>query len=137
MFIWFTFRDSSGNPWQSGLENPSGTHKPSYSAFSSLARSIDGTTQTVKAGKAPTVKVYVPLLSYFDAPGTTLGMTYRVFDGSTAVGVGQPTSPLGFDQSVSFIAQFKPVKGHTYKVTVAVNDPNGQTQTRTATLVAS
>jgi len=137
MFIWFTFRDSRGNPWQSGLENPSGSHKPSYAAFSSLAHSIDGTTQTVKAGKAPTVKVYVPLLSYFDAPGTTLGMTYRVFDGSTGVAVGQPTAALGFDQSVSFIAQFKPVKGHTYKVTVAVNDPNGQTQTRTATLVAS
>ena len=98
---------------------------------------IDWTTHEVKAGKAPTVKVYVPLLSYFDPPGTTLGMTYRVFEGKTQVAVGQPTAPLGFDQSVSFIAQFKPVRGHTYKVSVAVNDPNGQTQTRTATLVAA
>ena len=137
MFIWFTFRDSPGNPWQSGLENTSGTHKPSYAAFTSLAKLIDGTTQTVKAGRPPTIKVYVPLLSYFDAPGTTLGMTYRVFDGATAVAVGQPTAPLGVDQSVSFIAQFAPVKGRTYKVTVTVNDPHGQTQTRTATLVAS
>jgi arabinogalactan endo-1,4-beta-galactosidase len=137
MFIWFTFRDSSGNPWQSGLENPSGAHKPSYAAFTSLARLIDGTTQTVKAGKPPTVKLFVPLLSYFDAPGTTVGISYHVFDGAKAVGVGVPTSPLGVDQSVSFIAQFAPVKGHTYRVTATVNDPNGQTQTRTATLVAS
>ena len=137
MFIWFTFRDSSGNPWQSGLENPSGAHKPSYAAFSSLARLIDGTTQTVKAGKPPTVKLFVPLLSYFDAPGTTVGISYHVFDGAKAVGVGLPTSPLGVDQSISFIAQFAPVKGHTYRVTATVNDSNGQTQTRTATLVAS
>ena len=27
MFIWFTFRDSAGNPWQSGLESPSGARE--------------------------------------------------------------------------------------------------------------
>ena len=137
MFIWFTFRDSAGNPWQSGLENRSGTRKPSYAAFSSLARLIDGTTQTVKAGKPPTVKVFVPYLAYYDTPGTMLGMTYRIFDGTKPVAVGQPASPLGPDQSVSFVAQFAPVKGHTYKVTTVVNDPNGHQQTRTTTLVGS
>jgi hypothetical protein len=137
MFIWFTFRDNSGNPWQSGLENPSGSHKPSYAAFSSLARLIDGTTQTVKAGKPPTVKVFVPYLSYYDAPGASLGLTYRVLDGAKPMAVGQPTAPLGADQSASFIANFAPVKGHTYRVSVVVSDPNGHQQTRTATLVAS
>jgi len=137
MFIWFTFRDSSGNPWQSGIENANGSHKPSFAAFSSLARTIDGTTQTVKSGRAPTVKVFVPYLAYYDNPGTNVGMTYRIFDGKKPVVVGQPTSTLGADQSVSFIANFKPVKGHTYKVSVVVSDPNGNQQTRTATLVAS
>jgi hypothetical protein len=137
MFIWFTFRDSAGNPWQSGIENSSGSHKPSYAAFSSLAHAIDGTTQTIKAGQSPTVKVFVPYLAYYDNPGTNVGMTYRVFDGTKPAGVGQPTSTLGPDQSVSFLANFKPVKGHTYKVSVTVSDPNGNQQTRTATLVAS
>ena len=41
MFIWFTFRDSIGNPWKSGLEKTNGSHKPSYAAFSALARLID------------------------------------------------------------------------------------------------
>lgn len=137
MFVWFTFRDSAGNPWQSGLENPSGSHKPSYAAFTSLARVIDGTTQNVKHGKSPTVKIYVPLLTFFDPPGTTVGVTYHVFDGTKQVGVGYPAVALGFDQSVSFAAQFTPVKGHTYQVTATVNDANGQTETRSATLVAT
>ncbi|HEX4527166.1 MAG TPA: DUF5722 domain-containing protein [Gaiellaceae bacterium] len=42
MFIWFTFRDSATNPWQSGLEQPSGAHKPAFAAFSALARLISG-----------------------------------------------------------------------------------------------
>ena len=137
MFIWFTFRDSAGNPWQSGLENPSGSHKPSYAAFSSLARAIDGTTQTVKSGKSPTVKMYVPLLTFFDPPGTSVGVTYKVLDGTKQVAVGYPAVALGYDQSISFVPQFAPVKGHTYEVTATVNDPNGQTQTRSATLVAT
>lgn len=41
MFVWFTFRDSPGNLWKSGLERSNGTHKPSYAAFSALARLID------------------------------------------------------------------------------------------------
>jgi beta-xylosidase len=42
MFIWFTFRDSATNPWQSGLEQPSGAHKPAFATFSALARLISG-----------------------------------------------------------------------------------------------
>ena len=41
MFIWFTFRDSPGNAWKSGLEKTNGAHKSSYAAFSALARLID------------------------------------------------------------------------------------------------
>jgi hypothetical protein len=43
MFVWFTFRDSAGNAWKSGLELANGSHKPSYAAFSALARLIDPT----------------------------------------------------------------------------------------------
>ena len=40
MFVWFVFRDSTGNPWQSGLELASGAHKPAYNTFSAT-RSAD------------------------------------------------------------------------------------------------
>jgi hypothetical protein len=42
MFVWFTFRDSATNPWQSGLEKPNGAHKPAFAAFSALAHLISG-----------------------------------------------------------------------------------------------
>ena len=36
MFIWFTFRDSAGNPWKSGVEQANGAHKPGYAALSAV-----------------------------------------------------------------------------------------------------
>jgi len=136
MFIWFTFRDSTGNPWQSGLLQPSGTAKPSYSAFGSVARQTDGVLANVRAGKAPTVNLYFPVLSYYNASGTICGMSYTVRDGTRFVATAQPALPLHANQSLSIPLNFKPVKGHTYTVTVAANDPNGHTETRVASLKA-
>jgi Cellulase (glycosyl hydrolase family 5) len=137
MFIWFTFRDSSGNPWQSGLEGPSGAHKPSYTAFTSLARLIDGSTQTVKGGARPRVTVFLPYLGYYSQPGATIGMTYFVYDGKKAVGTGQPTAPLAPDFSVTFSPDFKAAKGHTYTIIVNANEANGHNESRTAVVTAT
>jgi Cellulase (glycosyl hydrolase family 5) len=137
MFIWFTFRDNAGNPWQSGLEQPSGARKPSYAAFSSIARLVDGTTQTVKAGRPPTIKLYAPLLSFYNASGSSIGMTYRVFDGTKPIAVAQPAPLLNPDESVTFVASFKPVKGHTYTINAVLNDRNGHQETVNAAVVAS
>ena len=134
MFIWFTFRDSSGNPWQSGLLQPSGATKPSYSAFGSVARQTDGIQLNVRAGRAPTLNLYFPFLSYYNAPGTVCGMTYTIKDGSKSIGVGQPAVPLHANETLSIPLSFKPVKGHTYTVTVVANDPNGHNETRVASL---
>jgi hypothetical protein len=131
MFIWFTFRDSSGNPWQSGLELPSGAPKPAFSTFSALARLTDGQTVTAKAGKAPKVTIYVPYLSYYSAPGTQIGIYYTVYDGSKIVARATPTSALDGDQSVSFTPAFTPAKKHTYTVVAVANEPNGHSETRT------
>jgi hypothetical protein len=137
MFVWFTFRDSSGNPWQSGLENPSGSNKPSYKAFSSLARLIDGTTVNARPGVAPRVRIYVPYLNYYAEVGSGIGVTYRVMDGKKVVANGQPRVPLGPDQSVSFVPAFKPVKKHTYTVIATANEQNGHSETRSATIKTS
>jgi hypothetical protein len=134
MFIWFTFRDSSGNPWQSGLLQPSGAAKPSYSAFGSVARQTDGIQLNVRAGKAPTLNLYFPFLFYYNAPGTVCGMTYTIKDGSKFVGNGQPAVPMHANETLSIPLSFKPVKGHTYTVTVDANDPNGHSETQVASL---
>ena len=40
MFIWFTFRDSVGNPWKSGVEQVNGAHKPGYAALSAVLHQL-------------------------------------------------------------------------------------------------
>jgi hypothetical protein len=139
MFIWFTFRDSAGNPWQSGLEGPTGAPKPSYAAFRSVAIGVNGITQNVKAGAKPTLKLYFPLLYSAQGTGGSIGMTYYVTD-STAkkpVTTGQPVAVLQADQSVSIPLDFTPVKGHTYAVLVQANEINGHTEQQSANIVAS
>jgi hypothetical protein len=136
MFVWFTFRDSSGNPWQSGLLQPSGAAKPSYSAFGAVARLTDGISANVRAGRKPTVTMYFPALAYSNAAGTPIGMNYTVRDGSSFVASGQPALPMRANQSLAIPLGFTPKKKHTYTVTVVANDANGHTETRVATLKA-
>jgi hypothetical protein len=131
MFIWFVFRDSPGNPWQSGLEVASGAHKPAFATFASLARLTDGQTVTVRAGRPPAITIYVPYLSYYSATGAQIGVYYTVYDGTKIVARATPTAPLGTDQSVKFTAAFTPAKKHTYTVVAVANEPNGHSQTRT------
>jgi hypothetical protein len=138
MFIWFTFRDSAGNPWQSGLEVPSGAPKPSYSAFSSLSRLINGLAYTVKAGRQPTVKVYFPTLFYYQGTGGTAGMYWTVRDGATTAAAGTPVIPFNADQSLSIaLSGFTPVKGHTYTLRVTANESGGHSEFESVTLKAA
>jgi hypothetical protein len=136
MFIWFTFRDSSGNPWQSGLLQPSGSAKPSYSAFGSVARQTDGVTTNVKAGRPVTVSLYFPVLSYYNDAGTTCGVTYWINEGAKNVAVAQPAVALRTNQTLVFPTTFRPVKGKTYTVKAIANDPNGHSETVYAQLRA-
>jgi hypothetical protein len=87
---------------------------------------------TTKPGVSPKVTMYVPYLAHYVAPGSSIGLTYTVTDGSKLVATAQPVATLAFDQSITFTPVFKPVKGHTYSVTVVANEQNGHTEQRTA-----
>jgi hypothetical protein len=138
MFIWFVFHDSPGNPWQSGLYGVGNNQKPAYEQFSAVARLIDGTMFTVKAGTTPRVTMYMPYLAYYSQPGTQIGLTYLVRDGGgTVVATGQPVAALAGDQSITFATAFTPAKGKTYTVTATANEPNGHSETRSALIKAS
>jgi hypothetical protein len=137
MFIWFVFHDTAGNPWQSGLYGANGIQKPAYDPFGALARLIDGTMFTVKAGTTPRVTMYVPYLAYYSQPGTQIGLTYVVREGAATVAVGQPVATLAGDASITFAPAFKPVKGKAYTVSATANEPNGHSETRTALIKAS
>jgi hypothetical protein len=137
MFIWFVFHDTTGNPWQSGLFTSGGSQKPAYDAFGAVARLTDGTTFTVKAGTSPRVTMYVPYLAYYSGPGAQIGMTYTVTENGRRLAVAQPVVPLAADSSITFVANFKPVKGHSYTVTATANEANGHSETRSALVKAS
>ena len=68
MFVWFIFRDSSGNPWQSGLIGQSGIPKPAFASFGAVARLTDGSTITAKAGAPVHVTMFVPYLAHYSSP---------------------------------------------------------------------
>lgn len=137
VFIWFIFHDSKQSLWQSGMFTQSGAMKPAYHTFSSLAAITDGRTQSVAAGVQPTVVLSVPRLAYASPPGSTIGITYRVFDGGKMVGNGYPTAALQFDQTVRFVAAFTPSAGKTYSIEMDANDIHGNHVVRTYNLVAS
>ena len=95
-----------------------------------------GTTVNVRAGRAPTLTLYFPVLAFYNSAGTICGMTYTDLRRQKPVAVAQPAEPLRANQSLVFPVSFTPVKKHTYTVTVTANDPNGHTETVVAQLKA-
>jgi hypothetical protein len=137
MFVWFIIRDSTDRTWNSGLVAKSGVKKPAYATFAKAAKKIDGQAQMVAAGKSPTIRLDIPFLTYGNAPGARVGITYGVREGKKVIAVGQPAGRIAADQTVSFVAKFKPVKGKTYILDATVGDKNGQITKRVVSLSVS
>jgi hypothetical protein len=135
MFVWFIFRDSTNKTWFSGIEKKTGEKKPAYGAFSAAAKNMDGQTIFVAPNRTFQAKVYVPLFTYYDVPGTRVGVTYSVFEGRGIAASGQPLVTLAPDQTVTFTVKFKPQKGFNYTMSVVVNDRHGWIQKRLISLV--
>jgi hypothetical protein len=64
-------------------------------------------------------------------------MTYTVTENGRRLAVAQPVVTLGADDSITFVANFKPEKGHTYTVTTVANEVNGHSETRSVLVKAS
>jgi hypothetical protein len=136
MLIWFIFRDSKLSLWQSGLLTQSGKKKPAYNTFASLARTVDGETLLIKPRVAPTIRLAVPRFAAVNEIGSSIGLTYRVYQGSKFLAVGQSAGPLRADGTVAFAARFSPVAGKTYTIDMNANDISGNSAQHTFTLIA-
>lgn len=137
MFIWFIFRDSERGLWQSGISGISGRPKLSFNVFASLARSVRGQTLEISPGVRPTIRLPVPRLAFGSPTGSTIGVTYRVFQGTRLVAVGQPAPRLQTNQSVKFVANFTPVRGQSYTIEMDAGDINGNHAVATYALLAT
>ena len=139
MFVWYVFRDTPGERWQSGLISKSGAPKPSYAAFTRTASAYDVANPTLSVPAAPNPAVALSLFQFraFVLPtDPPVGMTYRVFDPKGAlVVVGQAQVRPDATGQVSVPLKFTPKAKTTYSVSFDVNDVHGNTSTRTAHLI--
>ncbi len=137
MFIWFILRDDPTSAWKSGLVRRDGTKKPAFATYAALAKKYDGRSPqfVVRAGVTnPLVRFGALELWSRSGTGAKVGMTIAVYDGAREVRTAQPVSTIGRDGWVSFRAPLKTVKGHTYYVTIAANDINGNKVNRSVTI---
>jgi hypothetical protein len=131
MFIWFVYQDDQGQPWDSGLYMPSGNPKGSSPAtFRRWATPLDARNgvYTFRRGTTtPLVRLYVRRYCANDPTGTPIGMTWRIFRGGRLISVGQQSSPLLRDCTITARLRFPGgiQRRVTYTATFALNDANG------------
>ncbi|HEX3455032.1 MAG TPA: cellulase family glycosylhydrolase [Gaiellaceae bacterium] len=140
MFIWFIFRDGPTSLWHSGVLNQNASKKPSFAAFTAAARPVDirNPVLLVRPGTSnPVVKVPVWELLARDGAGTTVGATISVTYKGKNIAVVQPTAAISVDGWVSFKAPITKAKASgEYKVFLKIGDANGNSVSRTATVIA-
>jgi hypothetical protein len=130
MFIWFVYQDDQGQPWESGVYTQSGARKGgSPNVFSSNARPLDARNAVWNFRRGtvtPLVVLHTRRYCVGDTLGAPIGMTWRVFQGNRLIAVGQQTSPLRADCTVTARLQnFRVARGQTYTATFEMNSPGG------------
>jgi Cellulase (glycosyl hydrolase family 5) len=142
MFIWFVYQDDPGQPWESGLYTQAGVPKSSSpSRFEAAARPLDARSEifSFRSGTStPLVNLYVRRFCANSPLGTPIGMTWRLYLKGKLISVGQQSSPLKRDCTISARLRFKgnqSVKKKTsYTATFALNASSGAELTRTITI---
>jgi hypothetical protein len=138
MFIWFVFQDDQGQPWESGVYTAGGAAKgTSPPRFTASARPLDarnGVVQIKGGSVTPLVNLYTRRYCATDTTGTPIGMTWRVFRGGRLIAVGQQSSALRVDCTITARLRFRVVKGQTYIATFALNDRSGVVLNRRLTI---
>jgi hypothetical protein len=87
----------------------------------------------------PLMNVYARRYCATNIAGTPIGMTWRVFQGTRLISVGQQTAPLRLDCTIAARVTVKGgvQKGVTYTATFALNDRSGVLLNRRITIVGT
>jgi hypothetical protein len=141
MFVWYVFRDTPGQRWQSGLVRANGTPKAAYGTFTTLASRSDVASPTLVVPPRPNPRVELSVVDFTAdrLPGDPpLGMTYRVFDTSgNLVVVAQARATIGTWGRIVVELRFDPRPATTYVAVIGLNDIHGHTSTRRARLLVT
>ncbi len=138
MFLWFTFQDTPGQRWQSGLYRSDNTPKPSLGTWERTIApySVDNPRINVHKGVSPTITLPLIVLQNYRLPtDPKLGVAYHVFQGNQPItGADMEVTLSRSGVATIKLSAFKPVAG-TYTVKLAINDIHGNVVNRTVTLV--
>ena len=143
MFIWFVYRDDQHEQvqqWDSGIYTRTGAAKGTSPArFSASARPLDarnGLITLPRGTLTPLLNLSTRRYCANDTTGTPIGMTWRVFQGTRLISVGQQSAPLKQDCTIAARVTVKGgvKKGITYTATFALNDINGVELNRRITI---
>jgi aryl-phospho-beta-D-glucosidase BglC (GH1 family) len=145
LFVWFIFRDSKasgGSPWQAagGLLDANGGAKPSLGRFTVVAPAVDARDAqiTVKPGTSnPHVSFPALELAARNPMGSTVGLNYRIFDGTRLLGNAVGTAQVGKDGWLGFTPALTVSGRSTYKLEITATDVNGNSVKRAITLKAA
>ena len=141
MFVWFVFRDSKGSPWQSGVYRTSGAPKPAASRWAAAARGVDmlNGKLSVRGGtSSPTVTVHLRDLCTNNVPGAVVGVNVRTFLGTQLVQLGQPTTRLAVDCTITIrLDGLVVAKGKTYRAEIDANTAVTAPKRRTISIVGT
>jgi hypothetical protein len=141
MFVWYIFRDTPGQRWQSGVLRRNSQPKPSYFTFRTKAAAHDVANPTIVVPPRPDPRVPLSVVEFKadQLPGDPpIGMTYRVFDtrGNLAV-VGQARATVPFQGTIEVVLRFTPQPAKTYVALIDLNDIHGHTAMRRARLLVT
>jgi hypothetical protein len=140
MFIWFVYQDDQGQPWESGLYTQAGARKSSApTGFARAARPLDprnGMYSFRRGTTTPLVMLHVRQYCTKDPAGTPIGMTWRIFRSGRLIAVGQQTSALRRDCTITARLRFRSPMARrvTYTATFDLNDRNGTLLARRLTI---
>jgi hypothetical protein len=140
MFVWFIYQDNPGQPWESGIYTRAGASKGRAApTFRRTATPLDaryGVYSFRRGTSALPVRLYVRRYCATDHAGTPIGMTWRVYRAARLVAVGQQSSGLLRDCTVTARLRLRqPIaKGQTYTAVFDLNDRNGTLLTRSLTI---
>ena len=125
MFIWFTFRDDDGNPWQSGLLEPASRAKPAFASFRDVARRLDARVAVRHTGgQDAVIRVGALELAYYAGAGAPVGVNARLTGPGLDI-LRQPRVRLGRDGWVTFRLPVSPAPGARYRLEVEAGDIHG------------
>jgi Cellulase (glycosyl hydrolase family 5) len=139
-FIWFILRDDPTSTWQSGLISLDGVRKPAFATFAAEAKLVDAHSPIVKvrSGVPPVIRIPVLELAARNSAGAVIGATVRLYNKGKLAFVQQAPTTIGPDGWATFtLSKDASATRGTFSVTFDLNDKNGNTLKKTATLIVT